>query len=368
MIERDRNGYEMIDTSQETPSYATADSRWAAVVSRDVSATGHFVLAVRTTGIYCRPGCPAKTPLRKNVVFYDSPAQAVNAGFRPCKRCKPTEPSLQERNIAVVAAACDAIENSDVLPTLDELAAGAGLSKHHFHRTFKTITGLTPGQYARSHRANRVRQELPNSPSVTQAIYETGYGSSGRFYSTASTSIGMTPTTYRARGTGEKIRFAIAATSLGPMLVAATGKGVCSIAFGDDPEALIDHLQQQFTNAELIGADPEFEAMVASVVASVEHPATSLDLPLDLRGTAFQHRVWNALRDIPAGATCTYSEVAELIGSPTSVRAVARACATNAVAVAVPCHRVVRKNGELGGYRWGLDRKSELLARESSRN
>jgi AraC family transcriptional regulator of adaptative response/methylated-DNA-[protein]-cysteine methyltransferase len=290
----------------------------------------------------------------------------VNAGFRPCKRCKPNEPSLHERHITIIAAACDTIDNADTIPTLDELADAAGLSKHHFHRTFKTITGLTPGQYARSHRANRIRQELPAAPSVTQAIYESGYGSSGRFYASADTAIGMRPTTYRARGAGEQIRFAIAETSLGPMLVASTEKGVCSISFDDDPDVLINHLQQQFANAELIGTDREFEQTVATIVAGVERPEILFDLPLDLRGTAFQHRVWNALREIPAGTTLTYSQVAEMIDASTSVRAVARACATNAVAVVVPCHRVVRKNGDLGGYRWGLERKNELLARERS--
>ena len=349
-----------------TTHNSSPESRWRAVVNRDESAIGQFILAVRTTGIYCRPGCPARTPKRENVLFFDTIAEAENAGFRACKRCHPNAPSPAQRNADIIQRACETIENTETIPSLDQLASEANLSKHHFHRMFKSTTGLTPGQYARSHRAQRMRQELPAAPSITRAIYEAGYQSSGRFYATANTSLGMTPTSFRQGGTGERIRFAIAETSIGPMLVAATEKGICSIAFGDEPAELVEHLENQFPHADIIDADPGFEDIVSTVIASVENPSLENNLPLDLRGTAFQHRVWNALREIPAGTTLTYSDLANRIDAPSSARAVARACATNNVAVIVPCHRVVRKSGDLAGYRWGVERKEVLLNRERS--
>jgi AraC family transcriptional regulator of adaptative response/methylated-DNA-[protein]-cysteine methyltransferase len=344
---------------------ANASTRWSAVTKRDASAEGQFIFAVRTTGIFCRPGCPAKTPRRENVEFYDTPAHALQAGYRPCKRCNPAGSSFRQRQLEVVARACESIEAAETVPTLERLAADAGMSQYHFHRTFKSITGLTPGQYARGHRAARVRHELQTSPSVTRAIYETGYQSSGRFYASTDMAIGMTPSAYRDNGQGERIRFATAETSLGLLGVAATDKGICSIGFGDDPDALLTRVQEQFAKAEIDRADPAFQQAVAAVVRVVEQPAGSLELPLDLRGTAFQHRVWNALRKVPAGTRLTYTELAELIDAPSSARAVARACAANPVALAVPCHRVVRKNGDFAGYRWGRERKRELLDRES---
>lgn len=348
---------------QSTP-YSTQDSRWEALLKRDQAAIGHFVLAVTTTGIYCRPGCPARTPRRENVLFFDSVDAAAQAGFRACKRCRPDEASQAERYARIIHDACQAIEHADRLLSLDELSESAGLSKHHFHRVFKQVTGLTPGQYARAHRPRRLQDELESDLSITEAMYAAGFRSSGRFYASTASALGMTPSAYRDGGEGEFIRFAIVTTSLGLMLVGATDKGVCSIAFDDDPAALVGHLRQQFPRARILDADARFESLVASVIAPVEQPGMSPDIPLDLRGTAFQHRVWNALRSIPSGTTRSYTEIAGQIGAPSAVRAVARACASNDVAVVVPCHRVVRKDGSLSGYRWGVDRKEALLARE----
>jgi AraC family transcriptional regulator of adaptative response/methylated-DNA-[protein]-cysteine methyltransferase len=240
------------------------------------------------------------------------------------------------------------------------------MSRFHFHRVFRTVTGLTPRAYAAAHRARRVREELTRSDTVTEAIYGAGFNSNGRFYATATEVLGMTPTHFRAGGSGASIRFAVGQCSLGEILVAATDKGVCAILLGNDPAALVRDLQDRFPNAELIGGDRDFEALVARVVGFVEAPALGLDLPLDVRGTAFQQRVWQALREIPAGSTTSYTELAARIGAPTAVRAVAHACASNAIAVAIPCHRVVRSDGGLSGYRWGVERKRALLAREAA--
>ncbi len=301
---------------------------------------------------------------RENVRFHSTSEEAERAGFRPCKRCRPNEAALAEQRAAVVAKACRLIEMADETPNLDALAAAAGLSRFHFHRVFKTITGVTPKAYAAAHRAERVREELPRSPTVTDAIYGAGFNSSGRFYATSSQVLGMTPTSFRAGGTGASIRFAVGECSLGSILVAATDQGVCAISLGAEPGALVRDLQDRFPKAQLIGGEKDFERLVATVVGFVEAPALGLDLPLDVRGTAFQHRVWQALRGIPAGSTATYTEIAERIGTPKAVRAVARACASNAIAVAIPCHRVVRNDGTLSGYRWGVKRKRALLDRE----
>ena len=340
------------------------DWRWLAVTQRDKAADGTFYYAVRTTGVYCRPSCPSRQARRENVAFYDSGAQAEQAGFRACKRCKPNEAALGERQAQAIATVCRAIEQAEDLPSLDELAQIAGMSRFHFHRVFKEKTGVTPKAYAAAQRAQRLRAGLAQSGSVTNAMYDAGFNSSGHFYAESSGRLGMTPSAYRAGGSGTQIRFAVAQCWLGAILVATTEKGVCAITLGDDPDRLVRDLQDQFPQAELIGGDATFEKLVAKVIGFIESPQGDLNLPLDVRGTAFQQRVWQALRDIPAGQRVTYSDIAGRIGSPTAVRAVASACASNAIAVLIPCHRVVRMDGSLSGYRWGVERKQALLARE----
>jgi len=350
-----------------TPRHVSDDDRWAAVVARDRGSDGVFWYSVRTTGVYCRPSCPARLARRENVAFHSTREDAEKAGFRPCKRCRPNEISAESRRTAAVAKACRLIGGAEEIPSLDTLAKGAGMSRYHFHRVFKAVTGVTPMAYAAAHRADRVRDELARSETVTEAIYGAGFNSNGRFYATSTKVLGMTPSTYRAGGNGETIRFAIGQCSLGAILVAATERGIASIMIGDDPDALAHDLKDRFPKARLIGADRTFEAWVAKVVGLVETPAIGLDLPLDVRGTAFQRRVWQALREIPAGTTASYAEIAARIGAPKAVRAVGHACAANAIAVAIPCHRVVRTDGSLSGYRWGIERKRALLAREKSR-
>jgi AraC family transcriptional regulator of adaptative response/methylated-DNA-[protein]-cysteine methyltransferase len=356
----------VIETVRSAPRYGTDEQRWQAVVDRDREADGAFFYSVRTTGVYCRPSCPARQARRENVAFHATCEDAEQAGFRPCKRCRPNELSLEQRQTAAVAAACRTIEQAQTLPSLDELAQAAGMSRFHFHRVFKALTGVTPKAYADAHRRTRVRDELTHSATVTDAIYGAGFGSSGRFYNATSGLLGMTPTAFRAGGRGTAIRFAVGQCWLGSILVAATDKGVCAILLGDDAPALVRDLQDRFPEAQLIGGDQAFEQLVAKVVGFVGAPKLGLDLPLDVRGTAFQQRVWQALRKVPAGSTVTYSELANRIGRPKAVRAVAQACASNPLAVAIPCHRVVRTDGSLSGYRWGVERKRALLERETS--
>lgn len=349
----------------ESDSTNRADAaRWAAVSARDPAADDRFCYAVITTGVYCRPSCPSRAARRENVRFFENGGEAEAAGFRPCKRCRPNRPAAADADATVVAAACRFIETAETTPGLDDIAAHVGFSPSHFHRLFKRLTGLTPRQYAAAHREQRLRQELRGGASVTRAIFEAGYGSSGRFYEQADAVLGMTPGDFRAGGTNTAIRFAVGQSSLGAILVAASDRGICAIYLGDDPEALTHELQDRFPRAELVGGDRDFEQLVARVVGLVESPDTGADLPLDIRGTAFQQRVWEALRAIPPGDTASYTEIAARIGRPKSVRAVAGACAANQLAVAIPCHRVVRSDGNLSGYRWGVDRKRQLLARE----
>ncbi|MFE1600513.1 bifunctional DNA-binding transcriptional regulator/O6-methylguanine-DNA methyltransferase Ada [Methylobacterium sp. ID0610] len=339
---------------------------WAALGRRDPAADGTFVYAVRTTGVYCRPSCPARTARRENVSFHASCAEAEAAGFRPCRRCRPNEPGLAARQAEAVARACRLIEEAETPPALDALARASGFSPHHFHRVFKRITGVTPKAYAGARRAARLESGLREAGTVTEAIFEAGFGTASRFYASAASRLGMTPTAYRRGGAGAAIRFAIAQSSLGAVLVAATGKGVCAILLGDDPEVLVRDLQDRFPRAELTGGDAAFEATVAQVVGLVEAPAAArFELPLDINGTAFQQRVWQALRAIPPGQTASYTQIAAAIGEPKAVRAVAQACGANPLAVAIPCHRVVRHDGALSGYRWGIARKRDLLAREA---
>jgi AraC family transcriptional regulator of adaptative response/methylated-DNA-[protein]-cysteine methyltransferase len=342
-----------------------ADSRWPRVLARDASVDGQFWYSVKTTGVYCRPSCAARPARPENVDFHPTIADAEAAGFRPCKRCKPGAPSLAEQHAQTITRACRRIERAEEMPALDELANEAGLSRYHFHRVFKAVTGLTPRDYAAAHRGDRVRRELSRGARVTDAIFDAGFGSNSRFYERSDETLGMTPTDFRAGGVNARIRFALAQCSLGAILVAESDRGICAILLGDDPDALAHDLQDRFPQARLIGGEADFEDWVARVVGFVEAPGLGLDLPLDVRGTAFQQRVWQALRDIPPGRTASYTEVAARIGAPTAVRAVAQACAANALAVAIPCHRVVRSDGALSGYRWGVERKRALLEREA---
>lgn len=341
------------------------DPRWRSVVARDPKADGAFYYSVKTTGLYCRPSCAARLARPENVRFHATREEAEGAGFRPCKRCKPHQPALVEQHATKVTEACRLIEESEHRPSLETLARHAGFSTYHFHRLFKAITGLTPRAYAAAHRAKRVRHELSRTSRVTDAIYDAGYNSNGRFYETSDEVLGMTPSEYRAGGTGTDIRFAVGECSFGSILVAESDRGICAILLGDDPDALTRDLQDQFHHANLIGGDREFEQLVSKVVGFVESPARGLDLPLDVRGTAFQQRVWQLLRKIPSGSTANYRDIAKRIGRPNSVRAVAQACAANTLAVAIPCHRVVRTDGALSGYRWGVERKRALLEREA---
>jgi AraC family transcriptional regulator, regulatory protein of adaptative response / methylated-DNA-[protein]-cysteine methyltransferase len=358
----------LLHTRKSAPLSVADDPRWAQIVARDKAADGHLWYSVVTTGIYCRPSCPSRTANPKNVWLHDSLESARATGFRPCKRCNPEGLSAEAENAALVAKVCRMIEESEEEPSLEELAEAAGRSSSYFHRMFKAATGVTPKEYAAAHRAARVRHGLTSGNTVTEAIYDAGFNSSGRFYEKSIDMLGMTPSQYRAGGANEDIKFAVGQTSLGAILVASTKKGVAAILLGEDPDGLVQDLQDRFPKAHLIGADSDYEALVARVVGFVEAPKIGLNLPLDVRGTAFQERVWKALQEIPAGATVSYSEIAQNIGSPKSVRAVAGACAANNLAVAIPCHRVVRNDGALSGYAWGVERKRILIDREAAQS
>ncbi|CAM5788668.1 bifunctional DNA-binding transcriptional regulator/O6-methylguanine-DNA methyltransferase Ada [Ottowia pentelensis] len=349
-------------------AYATEDERWTAVQARDAAADGHFVYAVRTTGVYCQPSSTARLPKRENVAFFDSAQAAEVAGYRPSRRAHGDQTRAAAERAALVARACRMIETSETPPRLDELATEVGMSAFHFHRLFKTETGLTPKAYSVAWRARKLREELSSADaSITDAIYGAGFNASSRFYEASGQLLGMRARDWRAGGAGVVIRFAVGQCSLGAILVAQSQRGICAILLGDNPERLVRDLQDQFPKAELIGGDAAFEQLVAQVVGFVEAPATGLQLPLDVQGTVFQERVWRALREIAPGTTVSYAEIAERIGSPKAVRAVAQACATNHIAVAIPCHRVVRRDGDISGYRWGVDRKRELLRREAGK-
>ena len=342
------------------------EERYAAVRRRDRSQDGAFVFGVRTTGVYCRPSCPARPARRENISFHLSCDAAERAGFRPCKRCRPDAASQEARQAETVRRACRLIDAAEDMPALAEIARAVGVSPYHFHRLFKQATGVTPKAYAAARRAARLQDGLGTASSVTHAIYDAGFNAPSRFYEGASGRLGMTPGAWRKGGAGAAIRFAVGQCSLGAILVAATEAGICAISFGDDPDALVRGLQDRFPGADLLGGDPAFEETVARVVGLVEAPGQPFDLPLDIRGTAFQQRVWQALRALPAGATASYRDIAAAVGAPAAVRAVARACAANTLAVAIPCHRVVRSDGALSGYRWGVERKAALLRREDA--
>ncbi|WP_431262443.1 bifunctional DNA-binding transcriptional regulator/O6-methylguanine-DNA methyltransferase Ada [Roseateles chitinivorans] len=347
-------------------AYASEAQRWAAVQARDARADGQFVYGVRTTGVYCRPSSSTRLPKRENVEFFDTAQAAEAAGYRASQRASGDRTAMARQHAAAIAKVCRMIERAETPPSLDELAGEAGMSPFHFHRIFKAETGLTPKGYASAFRANKLRQELgQKGATVTEAIYDAGFNSNSRFYAAADNMLGMQAREYRAGAPNMQIRFAVAQCSLGALLVAQSQVGLCAILLADDPEQLVQDLQDQFPKAELIGGDADFELLVAQVVGFIEAPSLGLNLPLDVQGTAFQERVWQALREIPPGATVSYAQVAARIGQPKAVRAVAQACGANHLAVAIPCHRVVRNNGELSGYRWGVDRKRELLLREA---
>lgn len=347
-----------------TTVFDTDTSRWDALVERDRSAEGHFFTAVKTTGVYCRPACPSRLPKRENVEFFDDRESAAKAGYRPCKRCQPDAESPQLNQTHMIARACRAIEKSESALSLGELASLANLSPWHFHRLFKAVVGVTPKQYATTHRSQRFKAKLTLDSTVTDAIYDAGFGSSSRAYEASSAQLGMTPSAYRDGGAGLEIWIATGQCFLGLVLVAATELGICAIEFGDDPATMRNQFESRFSNAHIVDDDTDFNDWLEEVVAFIDTPEIGLDLPLDIQGTAFQCRIWDALRRVPPGTTLSYGELADRIGNSNSARAVAQACATNKVAVAVPCHRVVRKDGGLGGYKWGIGRKRALLQRE----
>jgi AraC family transcriptional regulator, regulatory protein of adaptative response / methylated-DNA-[protein]-cysteine methyltransferase len=350
-----------------SPTPATFEddrARLAAVRRRDARADGQFYYAVLTTGVYCRPSCAARPARAENVRFYDTRDSAERAGFRACKRCKPERESATEDRDRVLALVRERLEKTDAPVSLAELAEAAQLSPYHLHRIFKKHVGMTPREYAAAVRLSRASSELRDGASVTQAIYEAGYSSSSRFYETGSGALGVTPRELRRGGAGVEVRSALRQCSLGKVLIAATSRGVCLIAFGDSERELSAELRERFPQADLQASNDEIEALADRVVGMIDRSELAPDLPLDLIGTAFQQRVWRALREIPAGETRSYTQIAKRVGSPGAVRAVGSACGKNPVAVVVPCHRVIRDDGELGGYRWGLDRKRALLARE----
>jgi AraC family transcriptional regulator of adaptative response/methylated-DNA-[protein]-cysteine methyltransferase len=342
------------------------ERRWESVIRRDRCADGAFWYGVRTTGVFCRPSCPSRLPRRENVVFFPTVREALESGFRPCRRCRPDAGRVTDPHLEAIVAACRRIEEAGEPIPLGALAAPAGISAFHFHRVFRRIVGVTPKAYAGECRVRRFREELGRGIPVTRAMYDAGFGSSSRLYESTGDLLGMTPSRYRTGAAGVPIRYGLARTSLGWLLAAATDRGFCAIALGDSPEVLVGQLRKIFPRADLREGGRKFAGWIGRAAALVESPGAAPGLPLDIRGTAFQRRVWAALRAIPAGERASYAEVARRIGRPGSARAVARACASNLLAVAVPCHRVVRKDGEPGGYRWGVERKLALLQREKT--
>ncbi|HTV66171.1 MAG TPA: bifunctional DNA-binding transcriptional regulator/O6-methylguanine-DNA methyltransferase Ada [Bryocella sp.] len=335
--------------------------KWQQVMARDARQDGRFVFAVRTTGVYCRPSCPSRRPRRESVEFFANPNDAERAGYRACLRCKPAEVSAQAR---YVARARQLLDNAEGVVTLNALSKRVGLSPFHLQRLFKRATGLSPREYQSARRMQLVKAGLRGGGDVTTALYDAGYGSPSRLYEKSTQQLGMTPGEYRRGGTGASITFAIAPTPLGRMLVAATERGLCAVRFGESATELERDLRHEFHSAEVHRDDAAMQRYIEPLVAAIRGDNASIDLPLDVRATAFQMKVWNQLRQIPRGETRSYGDIAREIGEPAAVRAVARACATNPVALAVPCHRVVRSDGQESGYRWGVERKKQLLARE----
>lgn len=339
-------------------------SRWQAIVQRNPQADNIFVYGVITTGIYCRPTCSSRMPNQENVHFFDNWQIAEEAGFRPCKRCTPQTDSAPNTAVDAVAQACKLIEETEQELSLNQLADAVGLSAYYFHRIFKKTVGVTPKQYTMEKRLNRVRSNLQQSSTVTKAVYEAGYESGSRFYEAVTTSLGMKPSDYQKGGEGISIRYAIVQSYLGWVLIAATEQGVCKIDFDDTPEILLTRLKTNFPKAKLQDNDPTFTTIVSQTLAFLESPKQGFTLPLDVQGTAFQRRVWAILQTIQPGSTASYTEIAKRIGNPKAARAVAQACASNKIAIAIPCHRVIRSDSGLGGYRWGIERKQTILDRE----
>ena len=357
---------EAVARRAETPEIPP-DVAWSAVLARDARYDGRFLYGVRSTGIYCRPTCPSRRPHRRHVLFFLEAEAAEQAGFRACRRCRPREAQGPERRVAEKARAILDLR-ADEPVTLAQLAAQVGLSRDHLQRVFKAAFGLSPKEYHRAARAERFKVEVRRGPSVTAALYEAGFSSGSRLYEQAARTLGMTPAAYRRGGRGERIRFTITPSPIGRLLVAATDRGICAVQLGDDDGRLEAGLRQEYPEASL-ERDPSglLEGWVRAVLAAIEAPTVAERVPLDLAGTPFQRRVWTALQQIPPGETRTYAEVARAVGRPRAVRAVAAACARNDVALLIPCHRVIRSDGELGGYRWGVARKRRLLARERRR-
>ncbi len=341
------------------------EARWEAVLARDVRADGTFVFAVRSTGVYCRPSCPARRPRRDNVIFFSSPKTAEREGFRPCRRCRPERPSAWPADI--VAQACRYIETHlDDPLTLEVISRSTGTARDPLRRAFQRVMGLTPRQYVEACRLRQVKERLRNGDNVTTALYAAGYGSSSRLYERAPTHLGMTPATYRRGGRGMRIRYTIVNSPLGRLLVGATDRGICAVSLCDSDDALVTALEGEYPAAEIQRDTAGLDRWVTPFLTYLHGREPHLDLPLDVRATAFQRQVWEALRAIPYGSTLSYSRVARAVGRPTAVRAVARACATNPAALLIPCHRVVREDGGLGGYRWGMERKQRLLSLEQT--
>ena len=349
----------------EMDAYSTEQARWEALVRRDRQADGAFVYGVATTGVYCRPACSSRLPNRENVRFFDTFKEAEEAGFRPCKRCNPRSLEGQEMHADAIARVCELIDEAEEPPTLAELADAVGLSPSYLHRLFKKMVGVTPKQYAMEKRLGDVRERLQTDATVTEALYGAGFGASSRFYEDITGKLGMRPSEYRNGAQGMRIHSAVTPSYLGWVQVAATASGICAIDIADSPDDLRARLRARFPKANLVEDDPNFQVLVSQVLAFMESPQDGLDLPLDVQGTAFQRRVWMALREIPPGSTVSYGEIAARIGYPRAARAVAGACAANPIAVAIPCHRVVRSDGDLGGYRWGQERKSKLQEQEA---
>ncbi|MBJ9237796.1 bifunctional DNA-binding transcriptional regulator/O6-methylguanine-DNA methyltransferase Ada [Citrobacter braakii] len=346
-------------------SRITDDDRWQSVVDRDVAADGQFVFAVQTTGIFCRPSCRAKHALRKNVSFFADARQALAAGFRPCKRCQPDKDSAQQHRLEKIAHACQLLEQESPL-TLDELAQQVAMSPYHLHRLFKATTGMTPKAWQQSWRARRLRDALAKGVPVTQAIFNAGFPDSSSYYRKADQTLGMTAKQFRKGGDNVSVRYTLADCSLGRCLVAESERGICAILLGDDDATLVADLHELFPAAQDVPADTDFQQRVREVIAAINARDAPLSLPLDIRGTAFQQQVWQALRAIPCGETMSYQQLASAIGKPKAVRAVASACGANKLAIVIPCHRVIRGDGALSGYRWGIARKAQLLQRETT--